>query len=286
MTRLTDTILSGRAYGKGLQAPLVDLKNGGQFGWSTDHKSWVSNAAFVRRNVIARLVAAPRGFADLDEPQLWVETLKALIEERAKTIDGLQGELTVDYAANPFGGAGEEQEDPTNVTRARSTPNFTWTEAYNRAINAFWEGYITNLIMDPITKYPNVLTRGVKPSDLLPDYFTFTTMFIEPDPTHTKVVKAWLCANMAPKGAGAVEGRSDKAGGGETQDLSVEFTAITQVGLGVNLFAQRMLDEMNLTGANPNHRPAFIDSITADVARGAKGYAEQIAAAGASAIQP
>lgn len=284
-TRLDDTILNGDAFARGKQAPMVNVKNGGQFGWATDFKSWVSHSAFVRRNLIPRLIAAPRGFADLPQPQLWRSTLKTLVEERAKTIEGLQGELTVDEEAHPFGGAGEEQEDVINVTREKSEPEFTWQEAYNRSINVFLERWITDLIMDPITKVPNVVTSGTTPSDLLPDYYTMTVLFIEPDPSHTQVVRAWLCTNMRPKTGGTVEGRSDKEGGGETVELGVAFSAITQHGIGVDMFAQRLLDEMNLTGANPNHRPAFMDKITADV-RAVNGYSEAIASAGQSAIQP
>lgn len=286
-TRLKDTILSGGAYAKGKEAPLVDLKNGGQFGWSTDLRSWVSNSSFVRRNVIARVIQAPAGFRFLDDPEKWRQTLKALIELRSQTIEGLMGEVTVEHDATPFGGSGEEQEDVINVVRERSTPSHTWKEAYNRAIHHFWEAFITELIMDPITKIPNVVTRnGFDAADWLPDNYTFTTMYIEPDPTNTKVVKAWLCTNMMPKSTGPLEGRADKQGGGETVDLSTEFTAITQHGVGVELFAQRLLDEMNLTGANPNHRPAFLDKISEDVKAGSKGYAEDIAAMGTSAITP
>ena len=212
--------------------------------------------------------------------------MKALVELHAKTIEGLQSTLTVEYSETPVGGAGEMQEDVTNVTRARSNPSFTWTEKYGKPINAFLDGWILNLIMDPQTKFPAVVTRGSKkPTDLLPDYNGMTVMFVEPDPTHTKVVQAWLCTNMRPKTGGDVTGRRDLTAAGETVDYQVEFTAVTQVGAGVNKFAQRLLDEMTLTGANPNLRPAFVDQITADVKAGDAGYTAAVNNAGKTAVK-
>jgi len=113
-----------------------------------------------------------------------------------------------------------------------------------------------------------------------------TVLFFEPDPAHAKVDKAWLCANMYPKADGAVEGRRDLTSAGSTNEISIEFTALSQVGQGVNAFAQKILDEMNLTGNNPNLRPAFVDQVTANIKAAANGYADRIAAAGRSAVNP
>lgn len=286
MSRLKDAVLGKVGYAIGKDQPMVDLKNGAQMGYQPDYASLVSNSAYVKRNLITFLVESPRGFQDLDNPDRWVGTLKALVELHAKTIEGLQSTLTVEYSETPVGGAGEMQEDVTNVTRARSNPSFTWTEKYGKPINAFLDGWILNLIMDPQTKFPAVVTRGSKkPTDLLPDYNGMTVMFVEPDPTHTKVVQAWLCTNMRPKTGGDVTGRRDLTAAGETVDYQVEFTAVTQVGAGVNKFAQRLLDEMTLTGANPNLRPAFVDQITADVKAGDAGYTAAVNNAGKTAVK-
>lgn len=285
MSRVKDALLGGQGYSQNRHAPMLDLKHGGQNGHMTDFATHVSNAAYVKRNLICKLVTAPRGFRDLESSEKWVDTLQALVELHAKSIEGLQSTLTVEWAENAVGGAGQMQEDLINVTEARSTPTFVWTEKYGKPINAFLEGWIVNLLMDPITKYPRVLTEaGTPPTDLLPDYTGASMIFIEPDPTHTHVVKAWLCTNMHPKTGGEVTGRRDLTAAGETLDYSVEFTALTQTGRGVDDLAQQFLDEMSLTGVNPNTRPAFLEGISEDVKSAASGYADQIAAAAASAI--
>lgn len=287
VSRLKDTILGNRAYGRGVSTPLLNGVNGGQFGFGADYPGFISNTPYARRNLIAILVDAPRGFRDLDEPDILTNTLKSLVELHSKRIDGLQSTLTVDTQGTPFGGAGEQHEVAVNVTRQQSNPQFVWDEKYGRTVNRFFEYWITNLIMDPNTKVPNVMTRtGTKPTDLLPDYNTMTVIFIEPDPTHRYVTQAWLCANMMPKTGGERTGRKDQTTGGDLVEQSIEFTSITQVGTGVDRFAQSLLDKMNLTGANPLLRPAFVDQISADVKAGDAGYAERIATAGRTAIQP
>ena len=284
--RAKDAILSGSAHAVGQQAPMLDLKNGGQMGFQPDYPGFVSNAAYVSRNLICFLVQAPRGFQDLDNPAKLVATLKALVELHPKSIDGLQSTLEVEWAESPFGGAGEMQQDVSNVTRARSTPNFTWTEKYGKPINAFLEYWIVNLLMDPNSKYPGVVSRGSRqPTDLLPDYVGATMLFVEPDPTHTKVQTAWLCTNMMPRSGGEVTGRRDITAGGETKDYSIEFSAITQVGAGVDKFAQQMLDDLVLSGVNPNLRPALVDTISADVKAGEAGYANQLANASRTQVR-
>ncbi len=280
MSRLADTILGQKAYGQYAQAPMVDVKNGGQNGPMTDLTSFVSNSAYVRRNIVALLIEVPRGFRDLDPgTNTYAETLKALIELHPKSIEGLNSTITAEFVENAVGGAGEMQEDISNTTRARSTPTFVWTEKYGKPIRAFLQNWIQGLMMDPITKYPLVISNenGRKPTDLLPDYTGMTVLFFEPDPTHTKVLEAWLCTNMMPKTSGEITGRRDLTQGGESLDYSVEFTALTQHGFGVVRFAQRLLDGMNLNGMNPNLQRSFVDTIVADVTAAGKGYTESMA---------
>lgn len=285
--RLADTLLGKRGYGKEKLAPMVDLVNGAQFGPQTDLTSYVSNAAYVRRNLIARLIEAPRGFNDLPDPQRWIETLKALVELHPRTIEGLQSTLTAEFHETQVGGAGEIQQTVNNVTRARSVPVHTYDEKYGRPIQTFLNGWIRNLLMDPITKFPAVVSNGrASPEDLLPDYTGMTVLYFEPDPTHTKVVKAWLVTNMMPITDGTNEGRRDLTAANEGLELSIEWTALTQEGDGVLRFAQSLLDAMNRTGMNPNMQPAFIQRISADVNAGSAGYREQLAEASRTAIRP
>lgn len=284
MGRLKDTVLGNKAFGRDRDTVMVDPKHGGQHGFMPDPSAYVSSSRYIRRNVIPLLIEAPAGFQDLEGSEKYVEALRAMMELHSTTIEGLNSTLNVEYSETPFGGAGEMQQDPMNVTRERSTPSHTFPEKYGRPFNLLLESWILNLIMDPETKYPRVISQGVDVGDLLPDYNSMTMLYIEPDPTHTKVEKAWLCTNMKPVTGGENIGSKEVGTGGQEVEQSIEFTAITQVGLGVRQLAQRLLDEINLTGANPDTRQAYINAITADVKKGEAGYRESIEQAGQTTI--
>ena len=307
MPRLKNTILPrDNDYALYSQQPMVDLRDmrAGQQGYYTDFGGYVSNAAYVRRHIIPILLEYPLGFHDLayaagssDEGvgnvNVWVQTLRNLIELHPQTIEGLNSTLEITHDEHAVGGAGEMQQNLTNVTRTRSTPTFTWVEKYGRPIHAFFNAWVTGLMMDPITKAPNItsynkirhrfrtgdmydrdrnpIDTGVNRSviiegadiansamhfDLLPDYYSMSVLFFEPDPSHTRVIEAWLCTNMQPMSAGDITGSRDLTAASEMITHSIEFTALTQVGFGVRKFAQSIFNQMNLI--NPQTREAFL----------------------------
>jgi hypothetical protein len=285
MSRITDAILTGQ-FTDGYSAPMLYLRLGGQQGYAPNLSEWVSNQAYIQRNIICLLVEAPAGFQYLPEPDFWVGALKSLVELHPKSITGLNSSITVEWGAeNAVSGGGEVQQDFTDVKRARSEPTFTWVEKYGRPIQTFLYEWITNLLADPDTKVPNIATLpGVKPTDLLADMYAATMLFIEPDPTHSTVVKAWLSTNMAPMGIGDVLGKRELSSQMDQLELSIQFTAMTQSTLGVRLFAQAILDSINFANANPNMAPAFVSGIQADVAAANTGYAVQAETLGSTAI--
>lgn len=261
--RLNDAILGQDiAYAQGRQNKMLDLRYGGQMGFAPQLNQLISNQPYVSRPLIALLLEAPRGFRDLPNEAYWVETLRALVELRAIRITGLDSTLnvTVDDTA-PIGGAGEFHQDFTNVTRERSSPVFSWAEAYGLPVKSFLEGWIGHLMMDANSKVANVATLldiGARPDAMLADYYSMSVAFIEPDPTHTKVVRSWLCTNMFPQGRiAASEGSRDLQQAGAALTYDVNFTATTQVGLGVDFYCQQLLDNINILGASPQQQMAY-----------------------------
>lgn len=284
MARITGALLGEKAMAVNANRPMIDIAYGGQFGYSTNLVEWVSNQAYVSRNVIPILMEAPKFFQKMPNPEKWVQILKSLIELRCRSIEGLAATLTVEMDEHPVGGAGEMQEEIINVTRARSQPVFGFVEGYGRPVQTFLEQWITYGGMDPETKYSLLATLDQAPEDHLADEYTATVMFIEPDPTHKKVNKAFLSTNMFPKGTGDITAKRELTAPGEILNLSIEFSAITQYGFGVNALAQRLLDEINLRNANPYLRPGFVQDIHADVLRAEGGYKKGAEDLGASAV--
>ena len=286
MSRVTNAILQpGTTYGIAHQAPMVDLQYGGQMGHAPDLTEWVSNQAYIRKNLICLLVEAPKGFNLLPNPEQWIATLRALVELHPMSIDGLNAGLEVEVSSNPVGGAGQIHEDFTDVKETPSKVVFKWNEKYGMPVSSFLRGWITNLMMDPNTKFANVATlSGEQPTDMLADQYAATMIFIEPDPTHNKVIKSWLVTNMWPQGTGEITGRRDLTAASEPITYDINFSGIAQYGLGVDAFAQKLLDGIKITGANPYNRAAFVDAITSDILATKKSYSDSIGVIKAGAV--
>ena len=286
MARIVGATLDAATdLGKLVTSPMLDLSYGGQLGWSPNQAEWVSNQAYVRRQLVCILLEAPRFFQVMPQPKLWVQSLKSLVELHARSIEGLKADLTVDTDEHPAGGAGEMMQEFTDVKRARSEPAFTFIEKYGMPISTFLQAWITYGMMDPDTKFAMVGTLAGNPAgDLLADWYTMTCLFFEPDPTFQMVTKAWVCTNMFPKGTGAIEGKRDLTTAGELNTLNIEFTAISQYNFGTKIFAQTILNQINATNANPNLKSTtFTTGVDANVS-GANGYKTELQNVGQSAI--
>lgn len=273
MSRLSDAILQG-GYSRGLMSPMLDATYGGQNGYAPNLTEWVSQTHYVRKNLHCFLLEAPRGFDYLPEPQYWIRALKNMVEVHAKTIEGLNAGLSATFGETAVSGGGEIFEDTTNVTRERSNVTFGFTDLYGRPMQTFLQNWILYLMGDPDNKVPliNTLTTS-RPYTMLADISSATMLFVEPDATHTKVAKAWLGTNMRPRDNGKVEGKRDLTSPGDLSELSVGFTGVYQSGIGVDTFAQAILNSLNMNNANPNLRPAFARGIQAEVYATGRGLA-------------
>lgn len=276
-----NVLLDKTAYGKHSTAPMLDLMQGGMHGWSPDLTQWISNQAYVRQNLVCILLEAPKFFDLLPDKVKWQEALKAMFELHCRSIDGYAMGLEAEFEEHPVGGAGEMQEEVTNVKRARSVPKFTFIEKYGMPIQMLLYNWMTYGMMDPDTKYPMINTLrqsdGAEPKDILADWYTATVLVFEPDPTHSKIMKSWITTNMMPKSTGEMLGKRDLTTAKEILTLDVEFTGISQTGAGVNAFAEKILKAINIKNANPYLRPSFIKyegGMESDIAAVHDGYAE------------
>ena len=289
MARHTDDILGNRAFVEDKTSPqMVDPQYSGTHGHMPDYSHYVASALYIRRNLIARLVEAPRGFDHLPDSDKRRAVLKALVELVPTSITGFNSQLRVEERNVPYGGANEIMQSPSDVKRERPAPTFNYAERYGRPISRFFDDWITNLIMDPETKYPNVLTYNLSeyPPDLLPDYIGMTCVFFEPDPTFRKIDKAWLCTNMWPLTGAPTEGQRNITAGGDNLEFGIEFSCLSMVGIGVNQICLELLKDMTLTGTNAYQRPAFVSEIHGAVQSGNMGYKEQLAKAAQEAVTP
>lgn len=271
--RVEDAII-GANTDQAYQSPMVNLTKGGQFGYSPVLGEWVSNAAYKRQHLIPILLQYPRAFNYTTNKDYWIHQLQALVERQARTIDGLNAGLNVEVAGHPVGGGGQNQQEYMNVTEVETSVTMSWEDKYGAAIGRFWRRYITLFMMDPNAKVAAITTtpRGREIKDWLPDMYSFSMLFIEPDPLHRHVVKSWVVSNMFPQGTGDIVGRRDITAAWEFQPIDITFGGIAQFGPGPDQFAQRVLDRLDTTGAAPTQRAAFIQSIQEDITAANQGY--------------
>lgn len=278
MTRLSDSmILPGVGISSNMGRRMSNPNYGGVMGWSPNPTQWINKTGYVRRNLIPIVLRAPAGFAYLPNPDDWYAATRAIFETHPISIEGLNSTLTVAASDTPYGGAGEQFQDPTNVTRERTSPSFTLPDLYGAPVNAYLESWIQYLIMDPETKTALVNTLGSQiPPDMMADIYTMDMLFIEPDPQQSSVIRAWIVYNMFPLSGGEVQGRRDITTDMENMRYTVQMAGFAQIGTGVKAFAQSVLDGMRIAGANPFHRRTYLEGIDADILRAKTGWGNQL----------
>ena len=249
-------------------SPIVDTTMSGQHGYAADLRYWHANTDYVRRNIYAKLIEAPTGFNAYPNGKLLIGILKSLVETHAMTWEGLASTMSVEKVSTAVSGAGEMQDTPSKVTVEPCAPVLGVPEKYGLIYRRLFQFWMRELISDPDSERAGIYTlpEGSNiPGDHLPDVYSMTVCFFEPDPTGRFVNRAWLCANMWPEGGVEDTGSRDKTAAGDKEEYSIQFTALTQRSQGVYDFAQKLLDDMNKSGTSPNQQPAFINGITADV---------------------
>lgn len=279
--RYNDHLVSQTLYNRsGIAVNTLDVAKAGTRVLAPDLANVASNSPYVRRNVIPFLIEAPRFFDYHPQADRLVAGLKAFIETHTRTIDGLNQALTVDSGEAPWGGSGERIQTATNVTRATSNPTHGCWELQGRSITKMMKWWIEWGIADANTKVPLITTLPSFDANAVRDYnqtfYGATVLYIEPDPTMQEVVSAWLCTNMYPTGTPPYEGSKDASQLGQTLDLNVEFTAMTDVSEGTEQFARQMLQRINMAGMNPNDNPIWWENVSEDVAAQANGLVEQV----------
>lgn len=270
----SETVSGLKLKPRATTAPVVNLGYGNQNGYQPKPQEYIASASFVQSDIICLLVEAPLGFDYFDNPKECRTILKTLVEESAKTIEGLSSTLSVETVDTPIGATSEVHQDIARVTRARTEPVFTFSERMGRAVSSFHELWITMLGLTPETSKPGIINFNdkVKPEMFTPAFKAMTCLFIEPDVSFSRVIRSWLVHNMFPLSSGDINGRRDQQTGGSNIDLSITYTGITQVGYHVSRFAQQQLSRLRLIGNHPDECEPYLDARKATVESIEKGY--------------
>jgi hypothetical protein len=278
MSRIDSAMLNGKAWDQTPRGSL-DLTHGGQFGWMPNLAELHNNQAYVE---------APRFFEFMPNKEIFYQSFKALVEKHPFKVTGFKQGLNVDVADHDVGGAGEKQQEYTNVKRERSEPVFSYIEKETRPIQRFLDFWIRWGMMDPDAKHALIapLTGVDLPSDWLFDWYGGTILAYETDITNRFVDKAWLTTNFWPHTTGAQDSSRELAANKDILTLDIPFSGTSVVGHSVVQVAQRIHDNIRKTNAAPAEAPAFMQEISPILADINRGYKWSIERVGDSAVAP
>lgn len=267
MAKITNFAISNGTGYASVNSPAINLEFGGQHGYwarlgykdtsGKTYEEWISNTSYVKRPIIPILLDYPKFFDLMPQPDVWKKSFKSLMELHPISIEGLNSGLNVETDERAVGKAGEMQEEVTNVTRNRSTPTFNFIEKAGKSISNLINTYIRYALMDPDTKAALIGTYINDINDIggiyTAELYSFSMLFIEPDPTNKVALEAWLCTNMFPKTAPEITGGRSENGAGQLQDISVEFSAITMSTASVKKMAQDVLKGLTILTKIPDN---------------------------------
>lgn len=261
-------------FARGTVRPMVKAHEGAQGGPITNIGKWVNNASYVSRDLIAKVVEFPKWVNYMPDPAMFKMMIKTFVEVQTK-IDGLQSTLTMEYHETELGPGGHKQYDfnKTSVTHPEVTHTLE-ADKYGRPYQHLFEIWGRYGGGDYESGIPLVHLINENIQDHLPDMYSMTVLYFEPDIRRRAIEKAWLVTNMAPRGAGENTGKKQMSTGGDQLSLNITFTGLADWSLGVHDMALRELLALDRAGLNPMTRKAFKEKIDSDVAATAHGYWE------------
>lgn len=272
-TRLNDVWMTkgDGTWADGVQTNVSGLIFGGNFGYSKDYGGWINNTPYTSSPLLSFLLQAPLGFKLLPNSQIYISTLRSLVETIRHEITGLNHRLDVQVdESQPFGKSGQKFQVPTNVTEQQLNVTFSYYERLGLSIMRFHEFWIRMFIMHEESKYADINTvAGTEAFDCLPDMYSMSVIFILPDRKHDKVVQSWLGFNMWPKSTGDNEASFNVDNPSEVKVAQIEYTGTYIYNYGVDQFAQSILDNINIINAQISKEQlpenlSFIDGMVAD----------------------
>lgn len=264
-----------KAYGMGRTATMLNPRYGAISGFTPDLENFINYTPYLHRNTVPVLVEAPRGFMEVAGGSELVAILKALLETGYRSFEGLNQTLESQFVGTDLGD-GNTFEVISDMKITPSAPSFAFVEREQRPIGTFFDWWRTDYGMDPASKVPNCITKGLTPPDMLPDYYSATMLFFEPTKNWQEVDKAWLCFNMFPKNSAEITGYRDLNRAGELVEFNVEFTCMQQVSEGVTEFAQSILETFSLFGASSFKKRSAWRQVDANVLAQDTGFNDQL----------
>jgi len=266
---------SGSRYANTL--PTIDVKQGGQWGFlpvvggienGNSIESYLHEAKYMRRDLIAVTLTVPKFMDYLPNPESWKAATKAMLDVHAKTIDGLNTSLVAEKSEADLGLSGAKFAEYIKTTRESSSVSITLEEKVGLPWETLFDVWIRYGIGDPdTTNNTPLINRLLKDEDVpevySPNWKTMSAVFIEPDELMRKPVHVFLTLNMGPNGNPDILGKKDKAGSREFKTITQELGGFTIPGTNRRVWALgvRVLNNLELWKKDPEDLLLPVDTV-------------------------
>lgn len=210
-------------------------------------ESWLKSQAFVQRNVICIALFDSLNSAASNIPNLpyYEEAIKATVGLHARKITGLKDGVFLDT-------------ENDIILYEDIEPVFTFGERFGKPIYNLFE-----VILHQNRKLGNKQASYTFNEDRIRrNVINFQLLFIEPDPTHTRVVSAWLLKDVYVKSVKGDDGRRDlTAELNSNYKTIVTFGGTTARGETVIKTAEEEFGKLSSLSANPYSRTGYVTSL-------------------------
>lgn len=267
-TTTKEYLLSNQSYMRDRNIQVTDITKVAPAGLVPDYANYDGLPDALNFNVIPFVLHLPTMWRALGQDGLMIQAAtKNLIENHFAGIEGLQKRLDMDTYDTDVVGGTEKMQNVTNVSRQQSNIVTTINDKTNRPIQRLLETWIRCGFGDEYSKVPliSLYDKTLRFNEILPSQRCAAVLFVSPNETKTRVDKAWLALNFAPKTTGENNGVKDQNVKGVGSQLSIEWLSLCQHSLGVDEMGQLMLDQLNRPALNPGLFKSAISEIHPDV---------------------
>lgn len=229
---------------------VANIARGAQLGLGAHLPNLDAATPLVFNPVVPIVISQPTMFKDMAG---YADTLKALIEKHAKSIEGIDLEYTMEFAETPAGHDGQQMSMPTNSKRSPVEPSFTFQEVYGNLVWNFIRNWLL-LMKHPDTQASSVGAVLAADAVIAPQLLSSMAMdvlFIQFDTTlHYKNIQdAWIITGMMPKGTGPM-GAKRTIGESTAPERTINFTGVVQHNANTKMLGRRIAEILSLHRIN------------------------------------
>lgn len=255
-TTITDRLLeSGVGYNTG-NAPTLNLKYGGQFGYAPSLDTVETLTPFVDRDVTIIVYKWPEAFklAGLQgQRQTLIDSVTELFETHPYSVTGFNAGTTLETAELQSGFEGQVLKPVVKSTKAVSDVTFNYRELELEPFSRFCKWWMDYLIQSANGRalISTIEDIGELPLEWNAAQYSVSYVAFQTDAHFSTVTRAWDAKGVHPLSDGEITASRTPTEAKSIRELSIPMTGYITEGPAAEAIAQQLLDQLNVTNANP-----------------------------------